>query len=394
MYDSLKVETSGTWPLRSVYGNILVAKLTYDGCVCDVEEKDRSLIEMLVYSFIEDEASYHQFLVIKHPLRPDHTPFLVLSPISPMQSTFEHTPIYQGDLLMNMVPHFHWLNLIMLLNFPSPGPEIAEKEIRLRIFDALTPFIPKADIPEFFDVLDMCDGAVIGSVMRQILLSGSSANISPFDLNVILAHDREDPLNSFLYRLGYQSSVEEPVKELCGNSVDRVEVYRRGTGADIQRITALVSKEEAISVLLRSPFTGQMNALTSTTLGSYYPRLTFRNESLSLEGFDQSTLPASVRPPTFALYPDNSHWSNPCGIYCPATWRKTRNDRGLALYRWSAHPQAESPPQFWGRPAVSDVQQEHLWTADLLSWKLCHRCANPNCPNMGLYDSRSQFLLV
>ncbi|KAF6750010.1 hypothetical protein DFP72DRAFT_1072625 [Ephemerocybe angulata] len=192
MYDSLKVETSGTWPLRSVYGNILVAKSTYDGRVCDVEEKDRSLIEMLVYSFIEDEASYHQFPVIKHPLRPDH-----------------------------------------------------------------------ADIPEFFDILDMCDGAVIGSVVQQILLSGLSANILPFDLNVVLAHDREDPLNSFLYRLGYQSSVEEPVKELCGDSVDRVE---------IQRITALVSKEEAISVLLRSPFTGQMNALTSTTLGSYYPR--------------------------------------------------------------------------------------------------------------------------
>ncbi|KAF6755557.1 hypothetical protein DFP72DRAFT_1119589 [Ephemerocybe angulata] len=99
-----------------LWQHILVAKSTYDGRVCDVEEKDRSLIEMLVYSFIEDEASYHQFPVIKHPLRPDH---------------------------------------------------IAEKEIRLRIFDALTPFIPKADIPEFFDILDMCDGAVIGSVVRQ-----------------------------------------------------------------------------------------------------------------------------------------------------------------------------------------------------------------------------------
>ncbi|KAF5333130.1 hypothetical protein D9611_002410 [Ephemerocybe angulata] len=67
MYDTLK-DTPFAWPIRSVFGNIVVVKSTREGTVCNVEEKDRSLIEI----FIEDEVSYDQFPVINHPLRQDH----------------------------------------------------------------------------------------------------------------------------------------------------------------------------------------------------------------------------------------------------------------------------------------------------------------------------------
>ncbi|KAF6752797.1 hypothetical protein DFP72DRAFT_849572 [Ephemerocybe angulata] len=390
MYDSLKVETAATWPLRSVYSNIVVVKSTREGRVCNVEEKDRSLIEMLVYSFPThtDDALDMQL----HRRRglissiSDRVPCLFLIP--PMQSPVQPHPIYHGDVLMNMVPHFHWANLVMLLNFPFPGPELAEKEMRLRIFEALKTFIPPSDIPEFFDVLDLCEGAVVGSCFP-----GRLSKSKPFDLNVALGHDREDPMNSFLSRLGFQSTVQDPVKEICGDSVGRVEVYRKRIGTKVVQITALVSKAEALSVVLRSPFTGQMNALTSTTIGSYYPRLMFRNESLCLEGFDLSKLPPTIRPPTFALFPDNSHWTNACGVYCPATWRKTYNDRGLARYRWSVRSQTAGPAPLWGMPPDVDPRHEQLWKGELLSWKMRRRCANPHCPNMVLYDSRQQFLL-
>lgn len=154
------------------------------------------------------------------------------------------------------------------------------------------------------------------------------------------------------------------------------------------------SKTKAINVLLDSPFTAHMNAITPFQVVSFYPRLTYANESMEVD----RVVEPRERQLSVALTASNAHWTKPCGYYCPMRWRKTFGDPGVATYSWSPYPR--QPKSDWNNhstlvtvgkwgdklipgwnTAPPPIPTEDLRLQQPLRWRISSTCSNPHCAN-------------
>lgn len=171
------------------------------------------------------------------------------------------------------------------------------------------------------------------------------------------------------------------------------------------------SKTKPLNVILDTAFTANMNAITAHAVVSFYPRLSMINESLLVDNRDADD--AMLH--SFDVTSTNSHWTKPCGLYCPAVWRKSYGDPGVAMYPWNpaskpAKPDSSlpfgnprpleighwGPPSMWPPLSVPSIQPTASPTdirfQEAVRWRIKARCDNPHCPNSVLRSRREAVL--
>lgn len=160
-------------------------------------------------------------------------------------------------------------------------------------------------------------------------------------------------------------------------------------------------KENTLKALLGSPTTAEMNAITHDAVFSLYPRLTYANEALVVGritsagvGIGELRVGGGVK-----IYRNNSHWTKPCGLYCPMRRRKTYDDEGVARYRWCASQDDLNVYNKWGNattdePARGVVTEWDLMYSSMETWQVFDKCQNPHCEHAVKYDRRSQYVKV
>lgn len=162
-----------------------------------------------------------------------------------------------------------------------------------------------------------------------------------------------------------------------------------------------------------------MNAITNSSVVSFYPRLAYANESLVVDGYDVP----EPNPYSFTISPSNSGWTKPCGLYCPMLRRITFGDQGVATYPWSHRPKESRPTTAWGAPSWSSSSASNnplvnvrnwgerysratrgwrrepspVRTTDLrlqepLRWRMSTTCSNPHCSHNVLAEERALYL--
>jgi hypothetical protein len=134
--------------------------------------------------------------------------------------------------------------------------------------------------------------------------------------------------------------------------------------------------------------------LTANQIVTYFPEMTFARERMVIEGAkgagqdEERTCRTDV-----TMIEDNSAWTKPCGITCPATHRKTIGDRGVAKYAWSPSNGYEHPSSVQ-RNAWGNIMDDRRDISDtvLSAWRVMKRCQNTFCSNYKLYNDRAQYI--
>jgi hypothetical protein len=143
--------------------------------------------------------------------------------------------VYHLDIFSTIGRFIDWKDLIRFYAFDDTARDLVLPEIRRRLFEVVSIFIPENDVPEFFDTLRDSDGLICGSVVRYILLpyvlqEGNElqrkTSPMPNDLNMLVASDRSELFFTFFEKLGYKYSIETP-DSLYKQYVTRLEVFRR-----------------------------------------------------------------------------------------------------------------------------------------------------------------------
>lgn len=127
-----------------------------------------------------------------------------------------------------------------------------------------------------------------------------------------------------------------------------------------------ICRRKPLCGLLSAYNTVDMVAISQDTIASYYPRLTWRNEGIFVNRGvqEQSDQALITTPEGIELRSDNSHWTKPCGAYCPAVWRHSYDDDGLLKASWICpQEEVEEPESKEEMPVellVVDVQGSRL----------------------------------
>lgn len=139
--------------------------------------------------------------------------------MSSITSTDESHPIYHEDLLPIIAQSLDWPSLIGWYALDTKASSLVLPEIRRRIFELISTFIPSDSVDEFFNILKESDGLICGSAVRHILLpfvshpdgpSRTKATPFPRNLNIVVGPDRNDMLFSFFTGLSYRYRESRP----------------------------------------------------------------------------------------------------------------------------------------------------------------------------------------
>lgn len=99
-------------------------------------------------------------------------------------------PAYIEDVLSIIVKTLDFDTLFhSLRQCPRPAPKVVQKEVKNRIYDAVSMFIPEDKTDRFFKILHELRGAVVGSVARRLFVhipGETSTENKPADLNIVL----------------------------------------------------------------------------------------------------------------------------------------------------------------------------------------------------------------
>lgn len=315
-------------------------------------------------------------MVVLFVLHPHPNPYLRI-----MSPTARDLP---SDIVAEVARFLPIDRLVQASFFPNAAPNVAQYELRQRIKDAIEPYIERTAFDDFIEYLRASEGAIVGSVVREVLLLNgpTQPRRKATNLNITTSFGMEGVMRSFLRSQGYRSRALPP-SERRSSSVDVIERFDRRTPCETRTILLSVSATRALSVVLCTPYSAQMCAITHNSVVCMLPRATLANESLVVEGAPASSNAEDL---TFSVIPNNSHWTSPCGLQCPATWRKTPDDDGAAIYSWSM-----DDGQFTSWGSVEDDGRSFLRSEPLI-WRVHSRCHNDHCPNKVLFEDRSRYL--
>lgn len=327
---------------------------------------------------------------------------------------FPQRSAYLFEILERILHFSSFQDLVKWMHLPPPAPKIVLQEIKRRVFDLLARHIPRSQCADFMDLVEECDGALVGE-LPLCLLTGCSASSATAPLVIVVAKDMDAPITSFLGQYGYlvaskgsNDSKKGPVRTVTRlhertNGGTKVSQWTRCVTPlpnTFQHITVVVSRDQPLDVILAAPTTAGMNAISSTHIISFYPDLTASKAALAVEGVEDTTLLDIYRlPPSFTTSTSNAHWKKPCGHVCPAIWRKSKDDAGVARYRWSHRPVVSFRLADWlpREGKWSDILSPHpqdMTFTRTLKWRIMSRCWNPRCEHTLKYEARSKYVVV
>jgi hypothetical protein len=152
------------------------------------------------------------------------------------------------------------------------------------------------------------------------------------------------------------------------------------------KISVSTCQDNPLDVVVNAPTTAHMNVLTSDSVISFYPTLTFGNKGLRVEGVEQ-VLGDGGREASrdVNMVGDNASWTLACNRYCPSIWRKPFYDDGIATYPWESGVVGDN--RSWNWEGFTNKGEAFLKTK-ILMWRVKLRCANPNCEHHLHYEER------
>ncbi|KAJ3531228.1 hypothetical protein NMY22_g8247 [Coprinellus aureogranulatus] len=252
----------------------------------------------------------------------------------------------QGHLLLIVFQTLPWMSLLRARHLPNrEAYGLVKTEIRERVYGRLDRFVPSSLAPKFFHRLKSSKGLMIGGVVREALLHNHEKAPTPTStLTIAVAQGCESHMQEFVVEdLGYTLvpwNNATPLLELRTDpeAVDEEERYRKEDGGKEHFIVIMISKEQALRVLIAADNTADMLAISHDTIVSYYPRLLFAGEGMfnntAVEPDDTSGMSITADGVDIELHANNYHWTKPCGPYCPEIWRWTYDDAGVMKIRW------------------------------------------------------------
>jgi hypothetical protein len=125
-----------------------------------------------------------------------------------------------------------------------------------------------------------------------------------------------------------------------------------------------------MQVMLAAPILAQSNLVMPTRLYSQFPNLVTVPTALRTDN-SRARFPhrASV---CYDIETTNHKWSYPCGPLCPARYKKSVGDKGVASFMWNSSRNV---------PPTRFQDTDYLLAESVLAWKYSIRCRNLNCDN-------------
>jgi hypothetical protein len=138
-------------------------------------------------------------------------------------------PLYFNvDVLASIAEHLPWPTLMHFLKFPNPAPTVVRPETKHRVLNRIRRFLVSVDADTFFDTLETSGAVVVGSFIREIILSGKEGAGAMLrnarSLDVLVERHREEGLRGLLEANGF-SSTPVPVRSEYKDGVYMVEDY-------------------------------------------------------------------------------------------------------------------------------------------------------------------------
>ncbi|KAH6871271.1 hypothetical protein BKA70DRAFT_1241914 [Coprinopsis sp. MPI-PUGE-AT-0042] len=276
--------------------------------------------------------------------------------------THPHHPVGGTSLIVERIAHFAtWPTMVTMAAVCHDWRINAQLEAELRILWVLRHILPifAIDAEEFLYFLEICGGAVVGSVAHRLLMiemdvkgcgsgdhgedcfagwtdeQGGGTTTGPLRrLSVMVA-----PGRLHLFRRLVDSGESDgwkvvEVDDIAGGKRYTANILEWGVG--IGRLRVIEAKETVIACLVNSSTTGDMVAISHDRVLVIYPCLSLANKAIVrwFRPEHETALPRD-RPCYPKEHPLDQPWSFSCSTSCPARWRKAQRGEGIAEFFWS-----------------------------------------------------------
>ncbi|KAJ7273964.1 hypothetical protein C8J57DRAFT_1506077 [Mycena rebaudengoi] len=308
---------------------------------------------------------------------------------TPMQRLFAET-----QLLFAVSAFLTFNDVVRLSHVNVHARTAAQRVVTVLVARTLGRFLsPNSDLytdwlrstNAFFSSCGLTGAAAVGSLPLFILSYALAEETPPLsNLNVLAPLEYRAEWHRFLRPLHFKPRPVTLRKEFAASASGVHEfVYRppvagfqeeqlQNSQQNIRYITVTFTLGDVTPTLLASRCTAQMNFLTSTVLGSFYPALTSRR--IGLLGWPAAATNAltytaiggpAQAPAGVQLFSDTTFLGEACGFLCPRLWRSLQGLRGVGIFQWTDQP-----------AIISFHNRRYLW-------RLHYRCSNPTCPYQG-----------
>lgn len=183
----------------------------------------------------------------------------------------------------------------------------------------------------FWANLHNAGGVIAGALAFQLVRNSTLDETSPLD--IILPHRKSYALRNLLVREGYQLELNIHPNRVDAGPCRRYALFKsKSTGRQVN--VAETHGPSVLTCILGGSHTAFMNALTPTSIYSFYPSYTS-----SATTFGATHLPPDpvqfYRNMGLEFYPSVGDLSKPCGIACPQVYRRVRGSRGVLQFCWN-----------------------------------------------------------
>ncbi|KAJ2919812.1 hypothetical protein MD484_g572, partial [Candolleomyces efflorescens] len=288
------------------------------------------------------------------------------------------------ELMEQVAAYCDHPTLMVLSRANGYGREIAQREMGVRIKTMLHPFIKPDEYDRFMNALHTVGGGVMGSVARQILacnapfmnraIAGETTRFYQAEnLNIVVPFGKLTPFTKALEEFGYDGipqfknifpAFDETVASVC--DMEREDEVAGQT----LKLTLTESLGGIMQVMLAAPISAQSNLITPTRIYSQFPNLVTMATALRTDNLRARFTRRTVV--CYDMETSNRNWTYPCGALCPAKYRKSVGDKGVASFVWNS-------TRIVPRTRFQDT--DYLLAESILAWRYSIRCRNLNCDN-------------
>jgi hypothetical protein len=127
--------------------------------------------------------------------------------------------IFIPELVQQIAVHLPWSSLAYFTDLPDPGPAVVKQELRHRVLEHLTRFIPHKHTEDFWLHLESAGAVITGSFVRRLMQEGEDGRRMfkgpETNLNIVVSRYKDEPITSCLREYGFcrvESTVAGPFK--------------------------------------------------------------------------------------------------------------------------------------------------------------------------------------
>ncbi|PPQ65723.1 hypothetical protein CVT26_000340 [Gymnopilus dilepis] len=215
---------------------------------------------------------------------------------------------------------------------------IVRELLATRIRAGVQRFLPYGHVEDFLNMLDKKGSMIGGSVAQSIITPSFFLDHPPQDLNVFVPWYSSDAWVIFFRGLGFILTDETHIEFRAG--VESLYVARL-PGYDVEITITVSASNSALGIVIASPYTCQMNFVTSHHVYCLYPQFTLKGLTIERSLVEPSSHSDQLQLRGLKVF-DPRSLHGPCDIYCEMEMRQTWTGKGMAMAPWKAIPRNRS----------------------------------------------------